>query len=64
MIDTESQRSYVTDRVQKELSLVPEGEQHMSIMTGSIQGERKYMKCGPEVEERAEPATDILCAHN
>ena len=33
VLDTGSQRSYITNRVKEKLSLVPEGEQCMSIMT-------------------------------
>ena len=50
VLDTGSQRSYVTDRVKRELSLKPDGQQSMSILTfGSTHGEPivcDYMKMG------------------
>ena len=50
MLDTGSQRSYVTDRVRKQLALTPAGERHMTIMTfGATQGGKQvceYVRVG------------------
>ena len=45
VLDTESQRSYVTNSVKEKLSLAPEGEQCMSIMTfGSNEKKQQVYK--------------------
>ena len=70
VLDTGSQRSYVTNSVKEKLSLAPEGEQCMSIMTFGSNEEKpqvcKFVKVGltlrgGETQELTLFAVPMIC---